>query len=261
MTPFAREVLAIAISNCNNKADEKLMVKDFSKLVCFDFSQVEDLLAETASLLTEESERISGAAETNPYCHGGLMFMPHKEAWFEIRLSEKKGKVGFIITEVEDQIAIKIFAKFDKMFVCNKFYFELSDNDTYRVRADNRFKAPNNSELILGRHTLCYLASCFYILNAPYGIKRETPPRHKGHVREAKRQGFELLPHHIITLDKSAPPKEYGTGVGGGSPKAFHFVRAHRRLVNWVEQRYTTVKAHWRGDPRLGIHRASYRVK
>jgi len=44
----------------------------------------------------------------------------------------------------------------------------------------------------------------------------------------------------------------------GGTPKAFHFCRGHvRRLSSGV---VTRVRAHWRGDPSLGVCQADYRV-
>ncbi len=40
-------------------------------------------------------------------------------------------------------------------------------------------------------------------------------------------------------------------GGKDGSPKRFHFVRGHVRRLS--EIRVIPVKAHWKGDPRLGL--------
>jgi hypothetical protein len=252
MTPFALELY--------QSVDDAKLKMALTTAVCFDFTEVLELLQEISKQFPDSSEQRH---------HGDLAVYPADIFLLEFRTSAFKLCVLCVVDKRND-LWFNAYSRIpgDKVakqhrFETGRLYLDWPEyGNFYSLIATEESKFTSKPEFTKADKLFgLYIISALTILNAPYGIKRETPPRHKGHVREAKRKGYELLPHHIITLDKSAPPKEYAVTGAGGSPKAFHFVRAHRRLVSWTEQRYTTVKAHWRGDPRLGIHRASYRVR
>jgi hypothetical protein len=102
------------------------------------------------------------------------------------------------------------------------------------------------------------------IINSPKIIDRSTnkPPSglQKLLARKAGGVGAGLLPWHEIFLDVRPPP-DTGDHDGDGTrltgPKAFHFCRSFIRIRLGKLER---VRAHWRGDPALGVSQASYRV-
>lgn len=263
MTPLAKHLHKYA-NLLFVAADE--FKENLQKAVCFDVSQVLDLADETfkSSIV---STMMSG--EKGPvFNHGGLLINPSEYTWLEFDTQKfadivgntnpipYKSKIGILVHTFEDELSLSIIeSNFDvgydvrvaKGFVVLKNEDYCSCHLEQSTRKENEWMA-------------CFISlavSLIVIINAPYGIERETAVVHKGQARAARREGWQLLPHHIIKLSKSAPPSEY-SGNKTDIKKAFHFVRSHAR--NYKSGIRTVVKAHWRGDPRLGIHRADYKV-
>lgn len=98
------------------------------------------------------------------------------------------------------------------------------------------------------------------IINAPRGVEREVVPPHKGQARAMRSEGVAaslLRPWTRVKL--SAPRARDGVGSPvGGEQKAYHFCRQHTRLRRG---RAELVRAHWRGNPALGIVRKTYAVE
>lgn len=264
-----------ALKNVNKYIEE--LVNTFT---VFDLHSVSELVQETGRILVNKTDALSQSlldrglvksiegenrielleehkGEEYFVSHGGLLIMPFEKVWLETTL------VGHKIAVTIEEITNEFDEKFLDFYFLSKgnaikncgVFAELKD-EGFRVAIKDA-KNPDHSKFAV---TLAQIGiACLLIINAPYGIKTKTQPAHKAHARQAKREGYKLLPHHIITLDKSAPPKEYESVGTGGTPKAFHFVRSFiRHYKNGLK---TIVKAHWRGDPRLGIHSASYKVK
>jgi hypothetical protein len=248
MTPFARDILS-----------RKTLPKEYREAlelsVCFDMSHVADLTYEIKHTFEDNWNEF--------HLHGGLAVMPNDACWFEIRDKANDAKYGWlclvtVINKDEISITVRTFEEISGGYESISGIIHVKDDFVKILKhAGTKFPLTDNTDVQY--YSLSSVIAFMLIINAPYGIKHETPPRHKGHLREARRQGFELLPHHIIKLDRSAPPKEYEAKGKQGSPKAFHFVRSHLR--HYTNGDKTVVKAHWRGDPRLGIHRASYSVR
>lgn len=107
------------------------------------------------------------------------------------------------------------------------------------------------------------LRSLLAMINAPRIIGRRQHMPHAGLQRKiARSKGmvgkFPLRAWTEIVLEVS-PPKEavgeYEARLSGA--KALHFCRAHLRVRNGQLE---YVRAHWRGDPALGIKRSRYRL-
>jgi len=108
-----------------------------------------------------------------------------------------------------------------------------------------------------------WLYSVLSIINSPKIIDRSTHKPSSGLQKRLNRKArtpFELLPWHEIFLDVRPPPDgsdHAGSGERLTGPKAFHFCRSFIRIrLGKLEH----VRAHWRGDPALGVSQASYRV-
>lgn len=117
--------------------------------------------------------------------------------------------------------------------------------------------------LLEEQHRAYRLYARLSIINSPKIIGRSTnKPSSSLQKRLERKTGKSagLLPWHEILLDVRTPPDTEQHDVGGTrltGPKAFHFCRSFIRMRLGKLER---VRAHWRGDPALGVSQASYRV-
>jgi len=235
----------------------KIEAEYFEGCPVYDFTAVSDLVLETSNTLVVKQNL------NNEMSHGGLLHLPN--GCFYVEIINNNSRFGLFLEGVAEKgggafalrsVITESGAYFDMTGVGiahneDKYYLHVEKNLLPDGGVNNlRF----NDALILSN----LVAACFIVLNAPYGIDLEPAPVHKGQAREAKRQNRKLNPVTIIKLSKTVKPERI-VSSGRGSPKGFHFVRSHSRLVRYPDT-YTTVKAHWRGDPALGIHRANYKV-
>lgn len=129
-----------------------------------------------------------------------------------------------------------------------------------------RYDASNvdlDQALLDEQHRAYWLYAALSIINSPKIVDQTTRRASSGlQKRLARKAGapFELLPWHEILLDVTPPPggeRQAGDGERLTGPKALHFCRAFLRIRLGRLER---VRAHWRGDPTLGLSQASYRV-
>lgn len=229
-------------------------VRTLLAATCFDITEALPLVERTytglrATLHGEWSNNFSLE-------HGGLLFLPSKHCWIEIFAHGRRA--GFFIHEVESYLA---FVALDADRRPTSGFFEFSeDGERFTIRGDVRQKAEAEytENLIAGGF---FIASALMLINATRGVEQQTSAPHKGFVREMRRAlgPVELQPSHVIRLS-TAPQAQGATpgDVGHSGPKAHHFCRSHlRRLPNGGT---TRVRAHWRGDPSLGVCRGDYQV-
>ena len=114
------------------------------------------------------------------------------------------------------------------------------------------------------QHRAYRLYALLSIINSPKIIDRSTHKPSSGLGKRIERKtgvSAGLLPWHEIFLDVHPPPDigQHEADEGGRltGPKAFHFCRSFIRIRLGKLER---VRAHWRGDPALGVSQASYRV-
>lgn len=69
---------------------------------------------------------------------------------------------------------------------------------------------------------------------------------------------YPMLAWSEVTINHAAVSRPC-TREGLTGRKCLHFVRAHRRVLG--PEHSTTVAAHWRGDPSIGIKQTRYRVE
>lgn len=118
-------------------------------------------------------------------------------------------------------------------------------------------------DMVSGRRSDSYgchpfLLATLAIVNAPRGVRLEGVQAHRGQARKMRAMGVSecaFRPWTRVWLKGPSTPAN--TSTSGSSPKAYHFCRQHlRERLGRVE----LVKAHWRGDPALGIVRKTYDV-
>lgn len=250
MTPLAQRLLRLFLKQ--NPA----LAGYLAQAACFDVSPVRLLAERTAAELRGTT---SGVETEDPEMeHGGLLFTPSEFTWIEQRGHDGR-LVGALVQAVDDQIGYTGFMETGEAAISG--FLELQpDGEHFVVRRDLRFPARDANDERVSAVYGGWIASCLLLINAPRGVERATSAPHKGLARDVRRAGLgELKPAHTIRLSTAAG--EIGDDSGaptGGSPKVFHFCRSHVRRLSGG--RTTRVRAHWRGDPALGIGDGDYRV-
>lgn len=270
MTPLLRQIY-VALQSIPSPASREYALKRCREALCFEVTDVYPLAMETIKTLCQTTEyNIDGPVIP----HGGLMVMPHHTVWLEWRLPREGDlrtyRAGCFLMEATSEDdghhAIVVETTTSELIEnrCHKSYVGrilVLPDDRCSVAGINGSldDEPDDEEIQrTGGISAIYALAMLLILNAPYGIRQDAQPLHKAHARHARTQGFTLKPHRVVYLDKTRPPPTRSTDNPDGPAfhKAFHFVRQHLRHYQPTSKReaiHTLVKAHWRGDPRLGI--------
>ena len=113
----------------------------------------------------------------------------------------------------------------------------------------------------LAHHAIAFGVMAIDLINTPgiVGMKQRTP--HTGLARKLARIGVGSYPLRAwseVTVKTHTVVDDGEYESGATFRKCLHFVRAHRR--HYRDGRESIVRAHWRGDPALGIKRTRYKV-
>jgi hypothetical protein len=237
MTPFARKL-------SRDPAWQSLLARS----TCFDFTPVQQMIPATIQALCDGADPGPDGSQFN---HGGLLVAPAEFFWFEVRLPA--GSVGWSCQFVEDQIGV-LYCQPGKAVVAAAL--ELLPDDQARIFSDTRLPCPPGSSPGFALP----VAAMLVMLNAPKGFRQKPVAAHRGHAKQIRRlTGITLKPAHTVHVDLSAGDVSPSGSTGtGGAPKAFHFCRAHRRNLG---DRSIRLRAHWRGDPALGVCQSTYEVR
>jgi hypothetical protein len=257
VTPFARKIIerAILVDGLSSE-DAVIQTKSINALLsatCLEVSSIETLICETGKTIANNQTKkfFSNNMDTETPCeHGGLLIAPSKFTWIEIKRDNHY--LGILVHDIEDQLCTIGFA--DE--IQSPGIIEKQVDDKFVLRRELKHSYTANEDLLFQKTTL-FAAAALITINAPYGIEKTKVAAHKGFAKNLVRKGFaKPKPYTIISLSKSAPA--HLTGAGTGHHKAFHFVRSHLRHYN--NGLTSKVKAHWRGDPALGILKTDYKV-
>ena len=288
MTPMAKWLAERTASEPKwwlvNEYDK--LLAPFPSVKCFEVSAVDDL----ATMLAEQAQEKNSIADS-------LAFLPAPATWLEYQID--KARYGYLLVQKTETTAscISLYAGdqgpgivFVPMPVADLPLLGTADADNFAVdsaltiqgldekylkkpAAFAEFGVPKarwdmsnvdwDKVLLDEQHRAYRLYAFLSIINSPKIIERSTHKPSSGLQKRLNRKAskpFELLPWHEIFLDVQPPPD--GTSHDGSSerltgPKAFHFCRSFIRIRLGKLER---VRAHWRGDPSLGVSQASYRV-
>lgn len=243
MTPLARRIFG----RMRDAEGRNPSTVAFSNAAFFDVSSVAQLIQSTAVEINQRARGISLCE------HGGLLFAPAPVFWIECQ--SDRGRFGWLIHAVDEEMGFMYID--DHSNQSQGFLVLNSDGEHFEVCQDAR-TASFAQDMYLEAGLA--LASALLIINAPRGIERTTILPHRGLQKDLRRAGFgELKPSTIISLMGAPPSMPSSSSAGTASHKAFHFCRSHiRRLPDGTQ---TRVRAHWRGDPALGICQNDYAVK
>jgi len=262
------------------------LLSPFPTVKCFEVSAVRDL----AIMLADQAQEKDSIADS-------LAFLPAPATWLEYQ--NGTGRFGYLLVQKTDTTAscVSFLAEdmrggiaFIPMPHADLPLLSTADADNFAVDSaltiqglDEKYleKAPVFTEfgipkarwdtsnvdwdkVLSAEQVRAYrLYAMLSIINSPKIIERSTHKPSSGLQKRLNRKAskpFELLPWHEILLDVQPPPDGEGhTGNGERltGPKALHFCRSFIRIRLGKLER---VRAHWRGDPSLGVSQASYRM-
>jgi len=262
------------------------LLAPFPVVKCFEVSAVFDL----AAMLADQAQEKNSITDS-------LAFLPAPATWLEYQSG--KGRHGYLLVQKTETAAscvsflaedIKGGIAFVPMPIADLPLLSTADADDFAVDSaltiqglDEKYleRAPVFTEfgvprarwdtsnvdwdqVLAAEQTRAYrLYALLSIINSPKIIDRSTHKPSSGLQKLLRRSAgkpFELLPWHEILLDVRPPPDGEDHGGNGErltGPKAFHFCRSFIRIRLGKLER---VRAHWRGDPSLGVSQASYRV-
>ena len=249
MSPLAQRIFRRGLDTSGGKSPAVMLM---AQATCFDVSSVARLIEQTVVTLAT-----TGSPGDPAYQHGGLLFGPDEVVWIE-ELREGK-RCGAYVHHIEDQLCYSYFQGDSGPLVG---LLQISpDGETFVIHLDIGVH-PGRSEELHSMNSFIggWIAASLMLINAPHGVKR-TPGAtvHKGLQRQARRAGLGALrPATVIELDPEAGLVPGMTGPSSGVRKAFHFCRSHLRMLH--DGRRLRIRAHWRGDPALGVCQASYKV-
>ena len=278
MTPLALKIVRRLLAGPRT-AEVLEGLKKFERAKCFDLTPVASLLNPTMDTLrgrqsSGDIKDVLTASEpligehTRRMCveHGGLLFCPAPTTWVEYDMKDlypeaagRGVRLGFFAEDEESRILFTLNIWNSRRAASQGFLYLDPDGEHFFIGA---YVYPETDAHLVDADSNCdaafHVAAALLIINAPYGVKRVTSPPHKEVQREARRAGTGAFqPVHTIYLDKSARAPGDGSGERG-APKAFHFCRSHLRHL--ASGATTRIRAHWRGDPSLGIVQSNYKV-
>ncbi|MGF3026934.1 hypothetical protein ACQVP2_29470 [Methylobacterium aquaticum] len=258
MTPLAQRIARESLLPAKKQIfyPDGGSIPDLAAAPCFEVTDVWPLICQLAS----DVDRITDGPATS--------FLPAPRFWAERRNTHHRGGMGMLIehTGEPDVVNLTTFhdgPEQDALGETGRFVVRLTGDGAGLIpQAGDECDAGWNSG---GFGPQNLLPALLLVINSPRVIARETQPPHRGlekDLRAARREGarFKLLPWTKIRLNITPPAASGETGEGGEritGAKALHFCRSHIRVRLG---RLEIVKAHWRGDPELGIRRPTYAV-
>jgi hypothetical protein len=255
MTPLAHEIARQALLPQRRKyiADMFALVKDAH---CFELTDVFELVFD----LTDSYLKLKS------YDHK-LAFLPAPVTWIEYRpMVEERFRNVVVNSGLEERfkdpqrLAHRLTETDD--VVCEHTFMQHADGTihyTYEPLVFNK-----KDVFIEGHERAIALFAMLAMINHPKVIGRRQHMPHRGLERQLVRSlgagkfplhaWTEIKLHVMPTRDMRDDPSVEAHYTGH---KALHFCRAHLRLRGG---RLEFVRAHWRGDPAIGIKQSRYRV-
>lgn len=243
MTPLALKIARELLAS----GRERSFLTQLLASACFDLSPVGGIVRETSQ------ELIATLAAEHRMEHGGLLFAPAGSTWVEMMVPGLP-RIGALVWPEENAIWFESATRDVSGFL------ELDEDGEHFSSGRNGAITTTGSDYDMALGVLAaFVASSLLLINAPRGVERHASPPHQGLAREVRKAGFgDLKPIHTIRLSKRTGPIGEPEPAGQGSPKAFHFCRSHLRKL--PDGDIIRIRAHWRGDPALGVHRGDYLV-
>lgn len=257
VTPLARQVINQILVPADKRfiQDQGSIMYRMADIHCFEISEI---VAESNRLVQSQGEEgVRRIAEVT-------CFLPAPKTWIEWQ-NGPNGRVGFLLEEQPDFALVTCVAMNQQHFFSDRESFGLpfkGSGDLGTILTSETMH-PDKSEKY-GRVAATLIGALAFI-NTPKIIGRRQHIANKGLEKKIvkDRKAPNMFPLNAWTevilritppVDKtnSAVVEAHLTGQ-----KALHFCRAHLRIQHG---KLVVVKAHWRGDPALGIIQTRYKV-
>lgn len=251
MTPLAHQI-ASDLTRPVKDREHPDWVHDLVRDVhCFEVTEVMDLVNELFMATWDEPSTLE-------FCNQQMQnFLPAPFTWIEWC---KKTRDAVLITD--DGRLTLIERMTDGYMAVNDCRYEWAD-DGLRLFMNEDAKAHIEQDKII--YTLRWVRAALAIINSPRLIGRKQHMPHRGLERKLVRSqklvgkfplhAWTELKLSVSDIGKRDDGTEYEAHYTG--EKCLHFCRSHLRIRNGRLER---VKAHWRGNPALGIKQTRYRL-
>lgn len=257
MTPLAHRIMKQSLlpKSKRTMVDECGLIGLMNDVHCFEVTEVYPLAYAALGDETFDFDAAKTYAQADE-----AKFLPAPNTWIEWEQDSPDGRIrtGHLIAEMERGIAVAVaLERADGGPIVTGR--EIAMTEWGLNPADKRGHSGN--EELLG--TSIVLVA---MINAPkvFGRRQHMPNARLERKLLARRGEIGKFPLHAwteIKLEVTRPPENLSDGeiheAHLTGQKAYHFCRAHLRIKNG---RVEFVKAHWRGDPSLGIKRSRYTV-
>lgn len=251
-TPYALRVMrklskAAVGPNLQRQERAKEAIKIMASSRCFDLNAVVPVLSQTMEELRESS--------TGTWIpHSNLLFMPFDNVWLEFKNEEHD--LGVLVqTATNGDLSFITFI--DKGDLVGLEGSITQNNDSFAIRIFTG--TLDDTAAIVGLSGLV-VASALILINAPRGVDRQPVAFNRTLADKLKKKLDvpRLYDGYNIVLSTTPGDVSGSDGGGSSSPKMFHFCRSHLRKIS--DNKVVRVKAHWRGDPSLGVKKGDYKL-
>lgn len=275
MTPlahaFAKELLKPANKRVPYVARNPGFVREaLADVHCFECTEILPICKELSGALVKLGEKEGYRVM------GELMFLPAPKTWIELKLLPGSDRTAYFVSENPggNVASVDLVSEAEMAFGhIGKLYLDVADyslnaNTRDGQKIDEVFPFAERPEISFKDfldHEFIRLQLIIAAINTPQIVGRRQVMPHRGLEKNLRREfGVGKFPLHAwteIKLQVSKPPD-----IEDGEPheahltgrRALHFCRKHIRIKNG---RLEYVRAHWRGDPAIGIKRSRYTVQ
>lgn len=245
MTPLAQYLLN---DWCKPKAkrevcDEASILPLIQSAKCFDCTDLNGMMAGM------------GVTRSDIWS-SGRVFLPAEKTWFEFNRGQRN---GFLLTH----------CKKEKFFAVIRAEAGLTHPLLIFHPHDDAFQTSKENIEVMGEKylgdTVDFIVRTIFLINTPRIVGKKVHQPHAGLQRKlAAAQGMTgKFPLHAWTeiklwcdaddISEIASDKEIEAHFTG--QRCLHFVRS---FLRWRNSKLERVKAHWRGNPALGMRRSRY---
>lgn len=269
MTPIAKKIALETTLPLKRRSfdDAAGVMGSVTEMHCFECTRV----LEASKLLIDEFSKSGGVSNDTA-------FLPAPKTWIEISVfcgDVGIARMGVLLeqVEVDDRpycaaVSLVLFYTGTGHLAGRTFFRSANVGVLMLSGAGATLRSPINtdgefSKSIVGADMaiIKQLYAFLALINTPRIVGRTTHMPHAGLQRRiARSRGmvgkFPLKAWTEIKLDITPPPLSPGdVEIRLSGRKALHFCRSHLRIRNGRLER---VRAHWRGDPALGMKRTRY---
>ena len=263
MTPLAHKIvreLTVPVKHRVFETHDGSKSSDFARKLtaahCFELTDAHSYVVELATSVAKIAD---GPA---------VGFLPAPLTWIEWQSRDDSAtRYGFLLEGAPDS---RYITRHDVLFDKQQSFLGMLDAP-YRVDLAtgdcSNWEQEHEGYYADGFHPNNLVPAALLIINSPRVIGRRQHMPHRGlekKLSEARAISgkFPLRAWTEIRLEVCATPEDNSIGAIAEAhltgARALHFCRSHLRVRRGQLE---VVKAHWRGDPSLGIKRSRYRLE